>query len=240
MLLKIALNGARFKSEHEFIPHSIEEIIKEVQSIYPLGYQVFHIHCYNSNGHESLEPKDVAQLVTSIKRISSQIQLSISTGAWIEPDLQRRREMIENWEILPDLASVNIIEEGAIEVAQLLIAKGVLVEVGLNNKESAEIFISSSLNQGCQRILIEPEAKNIDEAIKTLEAIEQILNTNGNQLKRLLHGFNGVAWELMKEAKQRGYDSRVGMEDTLDIGQGKRVKSNLELVEYARKILNIS
>ena len=42
----------------------------------------------------------------------------------------------------------------------------------------------------------------------------------------------------MREAKRRGYDSRTGMEDTLFLENGDQVKSNLEIIQYAHKILN--
>jgi len=47
MLLKIALNGARIKSENKFIPQSVDEIAKEVTELYKRGYKTFHIHCYD-------------------------------------------------------------------------------------------------------------------------------------------------------------------------------------------------
>ena len=64
MLLKIALNGARPKSENKFIPQSLDEIKREVSQIYQHGFNLFHIHCYDKNGNESLKPKDINSLVS--------------------------------------------------------------------------------------------------------------------------------------------------------------------------------
>jgi uncharacterized protein (DUF849 family) len=238
MLLKIALNGARPKSENEFIPQSIEEIIEDVQSIYRFGYQVFHIHCYDKHGNESIEPEDVSELVSSIKTISSQIQIGISTGDWIEPDLKKRMKYIENWNVVPDFASVNMIENDALTISKILMKKGVLVEAGLSEKKAAEIFVKSELDKGCVRILIEPEEEDINGAMNTITEIESILNRNKNTLRRLLHGFNSASWGLLKEAKRRGYECRMGMEDTIYLENGKKVTSNLELIKDARKIIN--
>lgn len=238
MLLKIALNGARSKSENENIPHSLDEIEKEVISIYEKGFKVFHIHCYDKNGNESIAPEDVNDLVLRVKKISKEIQVGISTGDWIEPDLQKRIELIKSWKALPDFASVNMIEDDAVEISNVLIKKGVPVEAGINEPKAAEIFIKSGLEKGCCRILIEPEEEILDQAVTTINKIETILDSGKIELNRLLHGFNNVSWDLVREAKKRGYDSRIGMEDTLFLENGKKVSGNLEIVNEAVKIID--
>jgi len=238
MLLKIALNGARPKSENEYLPHSLDEIEKEVRLIYQKGYKVFHIHCYDSSGIESLKPEDVNGLVSRVKNISSDIQIGISSGDWIVPDLEKRIRYIKEWQFVPDFASVNMIEENAIEISNVLLSKGVLIEAGLNEKKAAEIFVKSNLGAGCCRILIEPEEENLAAAINTISEIENVLDTNKITVKRLLHGFNSVSWDILREAKRRGYDGRIGMEDIIYLEDGAKVKSNLELINYASKILN--
>ena len=138
MLIKIALNGARTKEESNYIPHTLSEIEKEVRQLYNFGCNVFHIHCYNEYGKESLNYKNVGNLVSTLKNISSEIQLGISSGEWIEPELKHRKSQIEDWEIFPDFISVNMIEEDAIEISQILISKGIKIEAGLNEKKAAE------------------------------------------------------------------------------------------------------
>lgn len=240
MLLKIALNGARPKTQNKFLPHSLDEIEKEVRLIYENGYKVFHIHCYDENGNESLKPDDVNNLVLRVKNISSDIQLGISSGDWIEPDLNKRISYIEEWENVPDFASVNMIEDNAIEISNVLISKGVMVEAGLNEKKAAEIFVNSRLENGCIRILIEPEEEVLSDAIRTVMEIENVLDRHNITIKRLLHGFNSVSWDMLREAKKRGYDSRIGMEDTIYLEDGTMVKSNLEIIKFANKILSFS
>jgi uncharacterized protein (DUF849 family) len=238
MLLKVALNGARLKTENEYLPHSIEEIEKEVNLLYKNGYNVFHIHCYDKNGNESLKPEDVTNLVSTVKNISPDIKIGISSGDWIEPDFEKRMSYIKNWSVVPDFISVNMIEDNAIEISNLLISKGIMVEAGLNEKKAAEIFIESRLNAGCCRILIEPEEENLKSAIDTINEIETILNFNQIKLPRLLHGFNSVCWDILEEAKKREYDSRIGMEDTIYLRNGRKAKSNLEILNDAKELLN--
>ena len=237
MLIKIALNGARPKKQNKYIPQSLDEIGKEVKLLFENGHKVFHIHCYDGNGNESLKPEDVNNLVSLVKSISPEIQLGISSGDWIEPDLAKRKSHIKGWINIPDFISVNIIEDDAIEISELLISKGVKIEAGLNEKKAAEKFVESGLYKDCFRILIEPEPEKLNEAIECINEIEEVLNKNGVEVPRLLHGFNSVSWEILREAKRRGYDSRIGMEDTISLENGEPVKSNLELINYAQKIL---
>lgn len=238
MLIKVALNGARPKEQNEFIPQSLSEIEKEVRLLYKNGSKLFHIHCYDEDGNESLKPADVNKLVSTVKNISSEIQIGISSGDWIEPDLDKRKSFISAWNNVPDFISVNMIEDNAKDISELLISKGVKVEAGLNEKKAAEIFVAGNLVKKCCRVLIEPEPEELETAVKTINEIEEILNLSKVNIPRLLHGFNSVSWYILREAKRRGYDSRIGMEDTIYLEDGTMVKSNLELIKYANKLLN--
>ena len=131
-----------------------------------------------------------------------------------------------------------MIEDDAIEILKVLMSKGIKIEAGLNETKAAEIFAESDLVNDCFRILIEPEPEEIDAAIEIINEIEKVLNKYKIEIPRLLHGFNAVSWEILKEAKKRGYDSRIGMEDTIYTGDGEMVKSNLELIEYAKKLIS--
>jgi uncharacterized protein (DUF849 family) len=237
MLIKIALNGARPKKQNKYIPQSLDEMGKEVKLLFKNGHKVFHIHCYDEKGNESLKPDDVNKLVSMVKSISPEIQIGISSGDWIEPALSKRKSYINEWKNVPDFISVNIIEDDAIEIAELLISKGVKIEAGLNEKKAAEKFAESGLYKNCLRVLIEPEPEKLNDAIECVNEIEEVLDKNGIEVPRLLHGFNSVSWEILREAKRRGYDSRIGMEDTIYLENGEGVKSNLDLINYAKKIL---
>ena len=237
MLIKIALNGARPKKQNKYIPQSLTEIGEEVKLLFENGHNVFHIHCYDENGNESLKPEDVNNLVSLVKSISPQTQIGISSGDWIEPDLAKRKNHIKGWTNIPDFISVNIIEDDTIEISELLISRGVKIEAGLNEKKTAEKLVESGLYKDCFRILIEPEPEKLNDAIERVNEIEEVLDKNGIEVPRLLHGFNSVVWDILREAKRRGHDTRIGMEDTIYLGNGEVVQSNLELINYAQKIL---
>ena len=69
-------------------------------------------------------------------------------------------------------------------------------------------------------------------------AVEKVLNGTRVKLRRLLHGTDGTAWPLIDAAAARGYDTRVGFEDTLALPDGARAPSNAALVaEACRRVV---
>ena len=68
-----------------------------------------------------------------------------------------RLTLIDRWNVLPDFASANIHEPGALQVFQLLLQKGIGVEAGIWNAEAAQLLRHSGFSDRCLRILIEPE-----------------------------------------------------------------------------------
>ncbi|WP_028972974.1 3-keto-5-aminohexanoate cleavage protein [Spirochaeta cellobiosiphila] len=237
MLIKIALNGARAKSEHPHIPQSLQEIHQEVSELYKRGNNVFHIHCYDVAGNESLSSSDVTKLITTIKEVSKDIKIGISSGDWIEPNITKRLEHIRSWQICPDFISVNFIEDNVTDVVQALIEKGVYIEAGLDTLEAANRFIESPYVSSCYRILIETDEVDMERTINTIEGIEELLDQHNIKTPRLLHGFNKTAWPVLRLAKEKGYDTRIGMEDTLYFENGRRAKNNIELFEEAERLL---
>ncbi len=232
------MNGARSKTENENIPRKLDEIKNDTLALFNAGCRVFHIHCYDEESKESIHPDNIEALVDIIKNISHEIKLGISTGDWIVPDLGKRINYIKKWRALPDFASVNMIEDGAVRVANTLIEKGVAVEAGLNNKEAAEIFINSTLRDKCLRVLLEPEEENAEDALNTAAEIEKTLNLHDISAPRLLHGFNSAAWDLLKEAKRTGYDGRIGLEDTVYLPKGEKASGNLEVYKQALSLID--
>ncbi|HVQ37528.1 MAG TPA: 3-keto-5-aminohexanoate cleavage protein [Pyrinomonadaceae bacterium] len=148
-----------------------------------------------------------------------------------------RFEAISAWNVLPDFASVNFGERGAVKLARLLLSRGVDVEAGLCDAKAADVFLESGLGQSCLRILIEPQEQELADALATVSAIEKSLGIGLRQPLGmppiLLHGTEATVWPMMDEAITRGYDVRVGLEDTLCRPDGTTVRDNAELVAAA-------
>jgi uncharacterized protein (DUF849 family) len=55
--------------------------------------------------------------------------------------------------------------------------------------------------------------------------------------RRLLHSFDTSTWEFIALASRRGYDVRIGFEDTLALPDGSRAEDNGQLVAAAQQII---
>ncbi|UCD76960.1 MAG: 3-keto-5-aminohexanoate cleavage protein [Desulfobacterales bacterium] len=234
MLTKAAINGVRTQEEHPAIPSTPTQQAEEASAAVAAGAGAVHVHVRDPEGRESLAPEDVANTLEAIRAACPGTPVGVSTGAWIVPDVRRRLSLVGAWDVLPNFASINIHEEGALQLARLLLDRGIGVEVGIWNARAAEILLGSGLADECLRILIEP-AEEPGDAIANLAEIEVVLVRVG--IPRFLHGLGAVAWEFVKLAAARGYDTRTGFEDTLELPNGSRAKSNAELVAAAYRVV---
>jgi uncharacterized protein (DUF849 family) len=244
MLIKAAINGGRMRSEHAAVPVKPEEQAADVVACIKGGAGAVHLHVRSTLGDddrsakESLEPQDVARTLLVVRSVCESIGIAapvgISTGAWILPDTVRRLEVVTAWDVLPDFASVNFSEDGAVELASILLSRGVEVEAGLSDAEAATVFVKSGLAAKCIRVLLEPQEQEMQRALETVGAMEQLIDTGLPHLPPLLlHGTEATVWPMMDEAIRRGYDVRVGLEDTLILPDGRIAKDNVELVTEA-------
>jgi uncharacterized protein (DUF849 family) len=200
-----------------------------------MGAGAIHFHVRSPDGHESLAAPDVARAVAAVRSACRGTPAGISTGAWIEPDPDRRLALVRSWHVLPDYASVNFNEPGAVEIAEELLELGVGVEAGLSDAGAAELLVRSGLEDLCLRVLLEPQEPDPLPALHTVEAMERVLGgATPGRAARLLHGVDVTAWPLLQEAGRRGYDARIGLEDTLRLPGGELAGDNLELLRAAR------
>ncbi len=233
MLIEAALNGGRTRDEHPVIPISPEELAAAAKESVAAGARAIHFHVRSRDGRESVHSDDVANAVAAVRSAIPTTRFGVSTGAWILPDPEKRREMISRWNVLPDFASVNFKEEGAVDLAKLFLTRGVGIEVGLSNVFGAEVFIESDLASRCLRILLEPQEQATEAALEMVQAIEFVVDRNGVDIPRLLHGLNRTAWDMIDAAASGNYETRVGFEDILMLPDGTRAASNAALVAEA-------
>jgi uncharacterized protein (DUF849 family) len=269
VLIKAAINGGRSKAEHQAVPVSPEEQAAAVVECLKAGAGAIHLHVRGTFGaltkytsrvtrslaseKESLYVDDVSRTLEAVRNAAPDSAVGISTGAWILPDLLTRLKAVAAWEVLPDFASVNFIEEGAAELAGDLMEHGVDIEIGLSEATAAEIFLQSALaleetvntssagkSGRLIRVLIEPQEQEMEEALANVSAIENVLTSKEaaqqpalSKLPRLLHGTETTAWPMLDEAIRRGYGVRIGFEDTLFMPDERRASDNAELVSEA-------
>jgi uncharacterized protein (DUF849 family) len=161
--------------------------------------------------------------------------VGVSTGAWIEPDLGRRLELIAAWSAA-DYASVNLSEDGAADTMRTLLDAGVGIEAGVWSVEDAERLAASGLGGRVTRILVEPVDVSAGDAVEVVDEIHAALDRLRLTAPRLQHGDGEATWVLLRDAIRRGIDTRIGLEDTVAGPDGARMLGNEALVRAAREL----
>ena len=142
MAIQIALNGNR---NDETVPKTTEAIVKSAIKSVKKGAKSIHFHPRDDSGKETLNPKFVDAQITELRSKLKNIPIGISTGNWIEPNLNKRLSQIESWRDLPDFVSINFDKPGFKKVSNVITCKGIKIEVGLNSLQSAKNFTESNL-----------------------------------------------------------------------------------------------
>jgi uncharacterized protein (DUF849 family) len=235
-MIQAALNGSRRCDEHQGVPCTPYALARDAAACVSAGATELHLHPRNSEGQETLDPLTVFATCRQVRE-AARVPVGVSTGAWIEPDVEKRLFLIRSW-YGPDYASVNCSEEGAVTVMQTLIAAGIGVEVGIGHPDEIEVFARSMMifSSGVVRILVEPAGEELaDEAAarERFDAIHSGLDTLGAMNPRLQHTNGPLAWFAVRDAHRRGWDTRIGFEDTLVGPRKLRVKDNADLVTVA-------
>lgn len=152
MIVQACLNGARRSNYHQRLPLTAEEMANDGAACIAAGAAELHIHARGADGRESLVAVDATML--AVRRACPGTLVGVSTGAWIEKDEARTRSAIAAWRELPDYASVNLSENDAPAVIDLLHRRGVGVEAGLATVANAERLASLADRSRVLRVLI--------------------------------------------------------------------------------------
>ena len=240
MLLKACLNGARAVGEHPALPVTAAAMAREARRAVDAGAGALHVHPRRDDGRESLADEVISATVGAVRVASPGVAVGVSTGAWIEPEVGRRVALVRRWGALdpakrPDFASVNLEEAGSAEVIAACFAVGVGVEAGISTAGDARLLVDLGVGARCVRVLIEMVGEQtVADARATVEEVVGVLDAARVGVPRLLHGEGAIAWPMLDEALARGYDTRIGLEDTLELPDGSRAADNAALVREAR------
>jgi uncharacterized protein (DUF849 family) len=233
MLLQAALNGPSTKADHPAVPLSVDELARDAAACVAAGAGALHLHPRDREGRERLDASVVDAVVAGVR--AAGVPVGVSTGAWIEPDLERRVALVAAW-TEPDYASVNLSEPGAERVMRALLDAGVGIEAGVWSVEDAERLAATGLADRLVRVLIEPVEVGAADAVAVVSAIHDALDRLGIVAPRLQHGDGEATWVLLRDALLRGLDTRIGLEDTQYEPDGTRASGNEALVRAAARI----
>lgn len=226
MRLKACINGPRTPAEHNAIPITPDQIRTESLAAVNAGAEAIHLHPKTPDGTDSLAAEHVASAVRAAREAG--VPVGVTTGAWSTPDAASRLAAVESWTTLPDFASVNWHEEGAADLARLLMRRGVGVEAGLWTAAAARAWLASGLTGDCIRALLEVQPGDTPDVADELVAL-----TESSGVPLLLHGQDDTCWATLRSAVARGLATRIGLEDTLTMPDGSPATGNSDLVTSA-------
>ena len=235
MLLQACLNGSRKVGEHPALPVSPEELAADALACVRAGAGALHLHPRDEDGHESLEPRVVDRVVRDV-RVACGAPVGVTTGAWVEPDPERRAALLARW-TEPDYASVNLSEQGAAEVMRALVEAGIGVEAGVWSVEDAERLATTGLAGRATRVLVEVMEGEGEVAAATARDIDLALDGLRLMTRRLHHGEQAATWPVLHQAVTLRRDVRIGLEDTLALPDGEYATDNAQLVATVAGLL---
>jgi uncharacterized protein (DUF849 family) len=233
VLVKVCLNGGRSRREHPAVPLSAPELAIDAARAVAAGAGALHVHPRGPDGAETLDPGPCDEAVRAIRRACPGVPVGLTTGAWIEPDTERRLALVRSWTARPDFASVNFSEPGAVELCEALLHLEIGVEAGLASVSDAEALAGSDLADRCLRFLVEVEEEDQGRAVAAAAAIDEVLDRAGVARPRLHHGFGMATWAVLEAALDRRRDIRIGLEDTLQLPDGTPAPDNAGLIAAA-------
>jgi len=138
-ILQVTPNGPYGKDVHPQLPVSLEEVIEDLRSCFEAGARGVHLHTRDRQGSESLRPGDVNRTVIAVRGLADQcgidVEIGLTTGAWIVPDLQSRIDMISDWEDV-DCATANLSDQ----VMEAMRSSGIGIDVSLWDLSEIERF----------------------------------------------------------------------------------------------------
>lgn len=237
MLLQVCPNGARTPDEHPLLSADPSDLVADIAASIQVGAGSVHIHPKDADGRDSLAPQHVARWLRVVRAACPDVELGVTTGAWSSSDPAERCARIGAWRELPDIASVNWHEDGAEQVADLPLFRGIRVEAGLWTRDAAEQWAASPLSDRCARVLVEVQDVPADQVPEEAQTILGIVHATHPASSILLHGEEHSAWPAFEVAHELRMDARIGLEDTLTLPDGAPAASNTQLVEACASLL---
>jgi uncharacterized protein (DUF849 family) len=235
-MLQVCLNGARSPREHFQLPVRPEALAKAAAAAVAAGATDVHLHPKTPDGADSTDPHPVAAALRAVRAAVPGTPVGITTGTWSAPDTETRVRNIHAWTVLPEHATVDWHEPGADDIAAALLQRGIAVDAGIHSGTDGERHLARSPHRNrITRVLAEVTDPTISGAAATAEALLERLHPARAPI--LLHGEAGGAWPVLTVAARRGFATRIGLEDTLLLPDGRIAEDNAELVTAATRIL---
>ena len=219
------------------MPQTAEELAAEGRAAVEAGAQVLHLHPYDASGAETFAADVCAAALTGGARgvpgradltqyvVEDRGRPCPAPGA--DRDLDRAARAL----------TANQGEAGNVELCEHLADRGVGIEAGLLSLADAHDFVLAGIANRCVRVLIEPLDADPGTAVDHAAAMEQAVVAAGIDLEQVHHGDGIATWAVMERGVTRGHGTRVGLEDTTVLPDGRSPAGNGELVRAAAAML---
>ncbi|MFF9409313.1 3-keto-5-aminohexanoate cleavage protein [Streptomyces anandii] len=232
-MVRVCLNGSRWAADGAVVPLTPAALAQSAAGAVAAGATEVDVRPRTPCGRESLSPRVIAATLEAI-RARVTVPVGVTTPARAEPGpAADGRARMHDWTVLPDFACVDWGEPGAEELTALLLDLGVEAEAAVRSgTDAASRFAASPLGPSVRRVVV----KVTDVSAVTVEQSAYALLTalgdvHGRPL--LLHGQEATAWPVLRLAGRLGLATRTGLEDTLHLPDGRRARSNAELLTAA-------
>ena len=239
-MLKACINGPRHPWEHPALPVTPAQLARDVARVAAAGADAVHLHVKDQQGSDTLDGGALADVLAEVDGTAAGVPLGVTTGAWALPDPAERVAAIAAWTARPDFAAVNWHEDGADDVAAVLLEQDVAVEAGLWHVQAVEAWLGSPHRDRCCRVLLElpdgPDPAGTEAEAERLLA--RLRAGVGDRIPVVLHGAGSSAWPALAYAARCGLSTRIGLEDVLALPDGSPAPDNVALVRAARGVLD--
>jgi uncharacterized protein (DUF849 family) len=233
MFLKAAINGGRTRDDHPAVPLSLQDIVDDCRRTVAAGADVVHTHTFAVNGQQSIEPTDIAALVSAVRRGAPGHSVGTTVGLWTCDGHEDRMTKIRKWSAYPDFVAVAFSEDGADEAASLLVDFGIELESAVWSLQDIPALLGSQTLHRNVRILIEPQVHDANEAVTVCREAARLIRAAGVRCPLLYHGDGPTVWPVFRAAIEDGAQVRVGFEDGIELPDGTIANDNVALVEAA-------
>jgi uncharacterized protein (DUF849 family) len=236
LFIKAAVNGGRTRAEAPAVPLTVAEVAADAVRALDAGAGVVHAHARTADGGQTIAPDAIAELVRAVHAARPDAIVGTTTGLWTCSGHAERMELVAGWpaDALPDFASVAFCEEGAAEAAELVLARGMVLESAVWSMDDVPALLASPTLHHNVRILIEPEDEDPTEAVAHARRMAAAVRAAGVTAPILYHGYDATAWPLVEAAIEDGAQTRVGFEDMVALPDGSPAPGTAEMVRAAR------
>lgn len=233
MFVKAAINGGRQKSGIYSVPVTAAEIALDSLACVQRGADVVHAHARTEQGKETIAGSYVADMISKVRNVDPQIILGTTTGLWTCNGHKERMNLVKGWpsDALPDFSSVTFREEGADEVAELILEKGMALESAVWSFDDVPKLLESPFLKHNVRILIEPETTDVNEAVDFCLSVKKLVESLDLNIPILFHGYDETFWPIVQLSINENVQTRIGYEDVNFLPNGSPARSNLELFD---------